>query len=65
MTCPKARSSAPRRLTPIKTTGTFEEIGLRLKAQRKKKNSKRPIAAWEEFLGKLIRRYVETVFDRL
>lgn len=65
LTCPKARSSAPRRLTPIKTTGTFEEIGLRLKAQRKKKNSKRPIAAWEEFLGKLIRRYVETVFDRL
>ncbi len=35
-----------------------------LKAQRKK-NSKRPMAAWEEFLGKLIRQYIETVFGRL
>ena len=41
-----------------------EEVGLGLKAQRKK-NSKRPLLAWEEFLGKPIRRYVETVFSRL
>jgi hypothetical protein len=42
----------------------LEEVGLHLKAQRKK-NSKRPMAAWEEFLGKPIRRYIETVFSRL
>jgi len=29
----------------------LEEVGLHLKAQRKK-NSKRPMPAWEEFLGK-------------
>ncbi len=32
----------------------LEEVGLHLKAQRKK-NSKRPLPAWEEFLGKSIR----------
>jgi hypothetical protein len=37
---------------------------VRLKAQHKK-NSKRPMPAWEEFLGKLIRQYIETVFSRL
>jgi hypothetical protein len=37
---------------------------LHLKAQRKK-NSKRPITAWEEFLGKPIRQYIETVFGGL
>jgi hypothetical protein len=37
---------------------------LHLKAQRKK-NSKRPMAAWEEFLGKPIRQYIETVFSQL
>ncbi len=42
----------------------LEEVGLHLKAQRKK-NSKRPLAAWEEFLGKPIRQYIETVFGRL
>jgi hypothetical protein len=42
----------------------LEEIGLHLKAQRKK-NSKRPLPAWEEFLGKPIRQYIETVFSRL
>ncbi len=42
----------------------LEEVGLHLKAQRKK-NSKRPLAAWEEFLGKPIRQYIETVFSRL
>ncbi len=42
----------------------LEEVGLRLKAQRKK-NSKRQVPAWEEFLGKPIRQYVETVFSRL
>ncbi len=42
----------------------LEEAGLRLKAQRKK-NSKRPMPMWEEFLGKPIRQYIETVFSRL
>ncbi|MDQ3834561.1 MAG: IS982 family transposase [Actinomycetota bacterium] len=42
----------------------LKEVGLHLKAQRKK-NSKRPMPAWEEFLGKPIRRYIETVFSRL
>ncbi len=42
----------------------LKEVGLHLKAQRKK-NSKRPMAAWEEFLGKPIRQYVETVFSQL
>lgn len=40
----------------------LEEAGLRLKAQRKK-NSKRSMPAWEEFLGKPIRQYIETVFS--
>ena len=42
----------------------LEEVGLHLKAQRKK-NSKRPMPSWEEFLGKPIRQYIETVFGRL
>jgi IS5 family transposase len=42
----------------------LEEVGLDLKAQRKK-NSKRPMPMWEEFLGKPIRRYIETVFSGL
>jgi hypothetical protein len=42
----------------------LEEVGLHLKAQRKK-NSKRPMPAWEEFLGKPIRQYIETVFSQL
>ena len=42
----------------------LEEVGLYLKAQRKK-NLKRPMAAWEEFLGKPIRQYMEIVFSRL
>jgi hypothetical protein len=42
----------------------LEEVGLHLKAQRKK-NSKRPMAAWEEFLGKPIRQYIETIFSEL
>ncbi len=37
-------------------------VGLHLKAQRKKR-SKRPMPAWEEFLGKPIRQYIETVFS--
>lgn len=40
------------------------EVGLDLKAQRKK-NSKRPMPMWEEFLGKPIRQYIETVFSKL
>ena len=42
----------------------LEEVGFHLKAQRKK-NSKRPMPMWEEFLGKPIRQYIETVFSRL
>lgn len=42
----------------------LKEVGLHLKAQRKK-NSKRPMAAWEEFLGKPVRQYIETVFSEL
>jgi DNA-binding MarR family transcriptional regulator len=41
-----------------------EAGGLHLKAQRKKR-SKRPMPAWEEFLGKPIRQYIETVFSKL
>jgi hypothetical protein len=40
----------------------LKEVGLNLKAQRKK-NSKRPMPAWEEFLGKPVRKYIETVFS--
>jgi hypothetical protein len=39
-----------------------EAAGLHLKAQRKK-NSKRPMPVWEEFLSKPIRKYIETVFS--
>ena len=42
----------------------LKEVGLHLKTQRKK-NSKRPMPAWEEFLSKPIRRYIETVFSGL
>jgi hypothetical protein len=42
----------------------LEEVGLHLKAQRKK-NSRRPMPAWEEFLGKPTRQYIETVFGGL
>ena len=42
----------------------LEEVGLHLKAQRKK-NSKREMPSWEEFLSKPIRQYIETVFSRL
>lgn len=38
-----------------------EAAGLHLKAQRRK-NSKRPMAAWEEFLSNRARKYIETVF---
>lgn len=42
----------------------LQEVGVHLKAQRKK-NSKRPMPPWEEFLGKPIRQYIETVFSGL
>ena len=42
----------------------LEEVGLHLKAQRKK-NSKRPMPAWQELLGKPARQYIETVFSGL
>ena len=40
----------------------LKEVGLHLKAQRKKR-SKRPMAAWEEFLSKPARQYIETVIS--
>lgn len=42
----------------------LKQIGSHLKAQRRK-NSKRPISAWEEFLEKPIRQHAETGFSRL
>ncbi|HZY66637.1 MAG TPA: IS982 family transposase, partial [Rubrobacteraceae bacterium] len=42
----------------------LKEVGLELKSQHKK-NSKRPMPAGEEFLGKPIRQYIETVFSEL
>ncbi len=39
-----------------------EAAGLELKAQRRK-NSKRPMPAWEEYLSNRIRKYIETVFS--
>lgn len=42
----------------------LEEVGMHLKAQRKK-NSRRPMPLWEEFLGKPIRQYIETAFSQL
>jgi hypothetical protein len=42
----------------------LEEVGLHLKSHRKKR-SKRPMPAWEEFLGKPIRQHIETVFSKL
>jgi hypothetical protein len=42
----------------------LEEVDLHLKVQRKK-NSKRSMPAWEGFLSKPIRQYIETVFSRL
>ncbi|MCA1838630.1 MAG: IS982 family transposase [Actinobacteria bacterium] len=39
-----------------------EAAGLHLKAQRRK-NSKRPKPAWEEFLSNRVRKYIETVFS--
>ncbi len=42
----------------------LKEVGLHLKAQRKKR-SKRPMPVWEEFLGKPVRQYIKTVFREL
>jgi hypothetical protein len=42
----------------------LKEVGLHLKAQRKKR-SKRSMPVWEEYLGKPVRRYIETVFGEL
>jgi hypothetical protein len=42
----------------------LEDVGLHLKAQRRKR-SKREIPAWVEFLSKPIRQYIETVFSKL
>ena len=65
-TCPKEGSIilADKAYTDYDYEDLLKEVGLHLKAQRKK-NSKRPMPAWEEFLGKPIRQYIETVFSRL
>jgi hypothetical protein len=42
----------------------LEDVGLHLKAQRRKR-SKREMPAWVEFLSKPIRQYIETVFSKL
>ena len=42
----------------------LKEAGLHLKVQRKK-NSKRPLLAWEEFFGKPILQYKEVVLSKL
>jgi len=55
---------ADRGYTDYHHEDLLEEVGLHLKAQRKK-NSKRPMPAWEEFLSKPIRQYIETVFSNL
>ena len=55
---------ADRAYTDYDYEDLLEEVGLHLKAQRKK-NSKRPMPPWEEFLGKPVRQYIETVFSRL
>lgn len=55
---------ADKAYTDYDYEGPLDEAGLQLKAQRRK-NSKRPMLAWEEFLGKPIRQYVEMVFSQL
>jgi hypothetical protein len=64
--CPKARPFTPTKATAITiiTRSSLKEVGLHLKAQRKNR-SKRPMAAWEEFLSKSTRQYIETVFSKL
>jgi hypothetical protein len=42
----------------------LREVGLHLKAQRKKR-FKRPMPSWEEFLSRPTRQYIETVFSSL
>ncbi|CAN5721017.1 hypothetical protein BH20ACT11_BH20ACT11_07100 [soil metagenome] len=55
---------ADKAYTDYEYEDLLAEVGLHVKAQRKK-NSKRPMPAWEEFLGKPIRQYIETVFSQL
>ena len=55
---------ADKAYTDYEYEDLLEEVGLHLKAQRKK-NSKRPMPAFEEFLSKPIRQYIETVFSQL
>jgi hypothetical protein len=57
-------SHADKGYTDYHYEDLLEEIGLRLKAQRKKR-SKRPMPAWEEFLSKPTRQYIETVFGKV
>jgi len=55
---------ADKAYTDYEYEGLLKEAGgLHLKAQRKKR-SKRPMPLREEFLGKPIRQYIETVFSR-
>lgn len=44
--------------------GFLRDVSLRPRIQRKR-NSKRALHAWEEFLGKPVRQYIETVFGEL
>ncbi len=55
---------ADKAYTDYEYEDLLEEVGLHLKAQRKE-NSKRQMPMWEEFLGKPIRQYIETVFSQL
>jgi DDE family transposase len=55
---------ADRGYTDYHYEDLLKEVGLHLKAQRKKR-SKRPMPVWEEFLSKPIRQYIETVFSNL
>jgi hypothetical protein len=43
----------------------LKEVGLHLKAQRKKRSKRPMVVAWEEFLSKPARQYIETVFSNL
>jgi hypothetical protein len=55
---------ADKAYTDYDYEGLLEGVCLHLKAQRKKR-SKRPMPMWEEFLGKPVRQYIETVFSGL
>jgi hypothetical protein len=53
---------ADKAYTDYEYEDLLKEMGLHLKAQRKK-NSKRPMPAWEKYLRNRMRKYIETVFS--